>query len=245
MNRYDKKVVKSGNVIEIYEYEKTQINGYKKPKKDFCYVNDSSPEIQLENRKKVAYRAKREVRRIVNSNVNNTDGNSLKFVTFTFAENITDFRSANYEWKKFRQRLERKLLIKLKYLTVIEFQKRGAIHYHCIFFNIPYINNKDLAVIWGQGFIKINKIKDVDNIGAYVCKYIGKDLDEDRLRREKCYFTSKGLNKSQEFIEISEVDQVLASLPTGCSRVWQSLYESDYTGTVLYTQYIMKRSDIK
>ena len=134
-------------------------------------------------------------------------------------------------------------MIKLKYLTVIEFQK-GAIHYHCIF-NIPYIKNKDLAFIWGQGFIKINKIKDVDNIGAYVCKYIGKDLDEDRLKREKCYFTSKGLNKSQEFIEISEVDQVLASLPTGCSRAWQSLYESDYTGTVLYTQYIMKRSDIK
>lgn len=245
LNRYNKKVVKSGNILEIYEYEIPQVNGYKKPKKDFCYTNGSSPENQLENRRRVANRARREVRRIVNANEDNNDGNSLKFVTFTFAENITDFRIANYEWKKFRQRLERKLLIKLKYLTVIEFQKRGAIHYHCIFFNIPFINNKDLAAIWGQGFIKINKLKEIDNVGAYVCKYIGKDLQEDRLKREKCYFTSKGLYKSQEFVEISEVDQLVSSLPSECSPGWQFLYQSDYTGSVLYTQYNMKRSDIK
>ena len=66
----------------------------------------------------------------------------------------------------------------LKYLAVWEKQKRGAIHYHIIFFGFPFINLDDLNKIWGNGFVKINKI-DVDskdNRGRYVSKYLQKIL---------------------------------------------------------------------
>lgn len=205
----------------------------------FFFYLEISEDQKTANRKKTASRAKREIRRIVNSNEENNDGNTVKFVTFTFAENITDFRSANYEWKKFRQRLEDRLKIKLKYLTVVEFQKRGAIHYHCVFFNMPYVDQKTLFSIWGQGFGKVNKIEEVNNIGAYVCKYIGKDLEEDRLIKEKCYFTSKGLLKPLELIEKEEIDQLLSDLPHE-KKVYEKKYFDVHTGDVTYRQYNMK-----
>ena len=63
-------------------------------------------------------RAKRDLRRLINANI----GEFSKFVTLTFRENITDLKVANYEWKKFKQRLETKIGYKLQYLVVIEFQ---------------------------------------------------------------------------------------------------------------------------
>lgn len=38
-------------------------------------------------------------------------------------------------------------------------------HYHLLC-NLPFISAKTLQEIWGNGFIRINKIDDVDNVGA-------------------------------------------------------------------------------
>ncbi|MGM9458151.1 rolling circle replication-associated protein, partial [Lacticaseibacillus rhamnosus] len=76
------------------------------------------------------------VRRLVLANF---DAGS-KFVTFTFAENVKDIDQANREWKKFVQRLRRRYG-DFKYLSVIEFQKRGAVHYHMIS-DLPYVKKK-------------------------------------------------------------------------------------------------------
>lgn len=62
---------------------------------------------------------------------------------------------------------------------VWEKQKRGAIHYHIIFFELPFIKTKVLQEIWGHGFVKLNKI-DVDsqeNRGRDVSKYFSKNLE--------------------------------------------------------------------
>lgn len=83
---------------------------------------------------------------------------------------------------------------KLKYLAVWEKQKRGAIHYHIIFFDMPYIKNKQLEEIWGHGFVKINKIDvdSIDNRGRYVSKYFSKDIDEKNYK-QKSFFKSQNL----------------------------------------------------
>ena len=64
---------------------------------------------------------------------------------------------------------------------MMEPQGRGAWHCHLIYiFNdlvkAPYISNKDLSDLWGYGFVKINKLDDVDNVGAYLTAYLG-DMD--------------------------------------------------------------------
>ena len=174
---------------------------------------------------------------MINTNIQQNS----KFVTLTFSDNVQDFETANYEFKKFRQRLERYLKHKVSYVCVPEFQKRGAIHYHLLMFNVPYIANLKLSEIWGQGFIKINSIKNVDNVGAYVCKYMSKDMNTDeRLRGYKCYFSSRGLDKP---IEVKEKDLVksIADSVQGQSPVYINKFTNDYN-TVSYTQYNMNNN---
>lgn len=239
--RYSVKAVWSGSIVELYEYENSIVKG------ETNNVSGRSVEANEENktrhRKNTLERARRTVRRLINANVY-AWGEMPKFLTLTFAENVQDIKQANYEFKKFRQRLEYELDLKLKYVAVVEFQKRGRIHYHVVFFNLPYIQSNDLASIWGNGFIKINAISHVDNIGAYVTKYMTKDNDDERLKGKKSYFTSRGLKKPVEkYLNEKEIAKVKEKLSH--KKIYENTFENEYTGNILYTQYNLFRKSNK
>ena len=101
--RYDKKIVISGDVIEVYRYSLPVEYGFEDVKK-VGRRGDGRPlddETKFRNREKVLGRARRDLRRLINSNM--CDG--AKFLTLTFRENVIDLKMANYEFKKFRRRL--------------------------------------------------------------------------------------------------------------------------------------------
>lgn len=235
ISSYSKKVIISGDIIEVYEYSESILEGFdnsrSKGKGRRCKADEAE---QMRNRELVLQRARRDIRRLVNCNI----GEFSKFITLTFRENITDLKVANYEWKKFKQRLETKIGYKLQYLVVIEFQKRGAIHYHCVMFNLPYVKNKDLAAIWGNGYVKINRIDNVDNVGAYVCKYMTK-TDDDRLLGQKMYFASRGLEKPVEIKEKARVETLASALPAS-ALVYSNTFENTHN-SVSYKQYNIKK----
>lgn len=228
---YNKKVVISGDIIEFYDYKNDVLYDYKDKKNRKGRQAIAKYEDKLMNRKKTLQRNRRDIRRLVNCNIQENS----KFITLTFADNITDLKQANYEWKKFKQRLESRVGYKLQYLVVVEFQKRGAIHYHCVMFNLSYIKSEDLSAIWGNGFIKINRIDNVDNVGAYVCKYITKDNNDDRLLGQKMYFTSRGLKKPIEIKEKARVETLASALPASAC-VYESVFENEYN-SISYKQY--------
>ena len=231
ISSYSKKVIVSGNIVEVYDYEKPIIAGYSIKDNYKCgRCFEASEEDKQINRGKVFNRAKRDIRRLVNCNIQENS----KFITLTFVDNITDLKLANYEWKKFKQRLETKIGYKLQYVVVIEFQKRGAIHYHCVMFNLPYIKNNKLQEIWGNGFVKINNIDNVDNVGAYVCKYMTK-TDDDRLIGQKMYFSSRGLEKPVEIKEKARVETLASALPAS-ALAYSNTFENEYN-TISYKQY--------
>lgn len=162
-----------------------------------------------------------------------------KFLTLTFENHITDLYKANYEFKKFIQRFNYELKIKLAYAVVPEFTQQDRIHYHSILFNMPYIQANILSKIWKNGFIKINKITNVDNVGAYVTKYMTK-ADDEKLQGQKSYFTSRGLSKPVEIIDeeqIKEIEQKYAP-----HIAYEGQWQNDYTGQTTYAQYNTKRS---
>jgi hypothetical protein len=195
------------------------------------------------NRGRTLKKSGQAVRRIINANVE-AYGEKAKFVTLTFAKNVKENRVANAIFGKFVKRLNYEIFrdkkARLKYLTVIEFQKRGAIHYHVVFFNLPYMPKSKLSEIWGQGFVKINNIDNVDNVGAYVSKYMTKDTDDDRLIGEKSYFCSRGLIKPEEIIDKEKIERVLSSLPS--EKTYVAEFENEYCGKILYCQYNIKKS---
>jgi len=112
-----------------------------------------------------------------------------KFLTSTFADNITDVTYANNEFRKFIKRLNRRYW-ELSYITAIQFQKRCAIHNHSLI-NLPYVEKQELQEIWGNGIIHITKLDNVDNAVEYISRYMLKDVLDERLSGKKCYFTSK------------------------------------------------------
>ncbi len=234
-------------MVEIYDYSRGYISGYtlsdderanKGRKKDY-----KSSDYD-ENREKVLNRARTRLRRIINSNVNQYGKEfTSKFVTLTFKENVTDLKQANYEFKKFIKRLNYHMFgvkeSNIRYSAVPEFQKRGAVHYHIVFYNLPYLKSDDVATIWGNGFIKINKIEHVDNVGAYVCKYMGKENSDERLQGNKSYFNSKGLYQPSEFTDGKD-KKIVESLRNSllCQNIkYVGNFDNEYLGDIDYYQF--------
>lgn len=151
-------------------------------------TSEMSKNINI-NRHDAIVRARRKLMMLIQANFKNDD----KFITLTFRENVSDLNIANYEFKKFIERLKYEYG-NFKYVAVIEFQKRGAIHYHMLA-SLPIIKKSELAAIWRNGFVKINNIKEVDDLGAYLIKYMTKNKDIWKLAREKSYLCSKNLKR--------------------------------------------------
>ena len=253
IERVEKKLVQSGDIIEIYEYSEGYIKGYTLTESEINRRKGSKNNTDdTDSRKRSLKRAKANLRRLINANVGQYGKEfTAKFLTLTFRDNVKDIKQANYEFNKFIKRLNYNLYgikkVNLKYTTVIEFQKRGAIHYHTIIYNMPYIAASEISNIWGNGFIKINNIDDVDNVGAYVGEYLGqaekgqgKDIEDDRLRGQKTYFSSRGLLKPLEVTNKKTVEQVENAL-LNRKPTYSSTYENEYLGTVIYKQYNLKR----
>ena len=253
IERVEKKLVQSGDIIEIYEYSEGYIKGYTLTESEINRRKGSKNNTDdTDSRERSLKRAKANLRRLINANVGQYGKEfTAKFLTLTFRDNVKDIKQANYEFNKFIKRLNYNLYgikkVNLKYTTVIEFQKRGAIHYHTIIYNMPYIAASEISNIWGNGFIKINNIDDVDNVGAYVGEYLGqaekgqgKDIEDDRLRGQKTYFSSRGLLKPLEVTNKKTVEQVENAL-LNRKPTYSSTYENEYLGTVIYKQYNLKR----
>lgn len=262
LHSYNTKVVQCGNVTEVYEYSIPQWKGYENTYKygRRGYSIDDLSERKDENRSATLTKARKTIRNIVNSNVNQYGNITPKFMTLTFKENITDIDQANKEYRKFIKRLNYHVLgskkCDLKYTCVSEIQDgsreyidnegnkrqglgRGAIHYHVIFYNLPYVPHADLLKIWGSdNGLRINKIDNVDNVGAYVCAYLTKQGCQ-AFEGKKVYFNARGLKKPIEITKKNTTSKVLGNLESRKVKCKiEKTYMNDYTGLVTYRQYV-------
>lgn len=231
------KVIKSGPVFEIYEFQFPVRLGIDTSKYRTGIRRKPSEERKEEYRTKRSIRAGNLVKRVARMNFTPKD----KFLTCTFEENVTDIVYANNEFRKFIKRLNRRFG-SVSYITAIQFQKRGAIHYHALI-NLPYVSKNELQDIWGNGIIDIRKLDNVDNVGAYISRYMLKDVLDERLSGKKCYFTSKGLKRPEPEYLNSEGYQTLSQeVGLDPSRiVFQNSYKSERNGEVKYTEYNIAR----
>lgn len=166
----------------------------------------------LANIQRSLNRTRQNIRRSINANVGRWGNERPKFVTLTFDENITEHEVANYKFMKFIQRLKYHTGVKVKYTAVIEYQHRGAIHYHVVFYNLPYVPHEKLTEIWREGHVWINAIDDVDNLGAYVLKYVLKNILEvdkaiaDIRDKIKLYYKVKDDKYKKDILSAIEQD---------------------------------------
>lgn len=143
-------------------------------------------ENRSENKAQVSQSLKR-LRDYINTNV--VDVNNCKWITLTYAENMTDTKRLYLDFKNFVKRFKY-YYGDFEYIVACEPQGRGAWHCHCIFiFNnkAPFIPNKKVEEIWGLGFTNTKKLDNIDNIGAYITAYLG-DLDLDSCKANNIDF---------------------------------------------------------
>lgn len=236
----------SGNIIETYEFEEEFWQG-KLPQS----FTKSSKRIKAKNGKRTErsfFHAQTRLKKKINCNADLAN-NELRprFVTLTFRENITDIKKANYEHTKFIRKFKyflktKKGVVKLAYVAVIEFQKRGAVHYHILFFNLPYFKNMYdvMEKLWGNGWVISKKIDKVKNLGSYVCKYMTKDINDERLYGHKCYFASKNLKKPREIYNESAVRFVAEFMPKEI-KPYEKVMQTNNRGSYVYRRYNMTK----
>lgn len=138
MTSYNKKIVRTSSYIEIWEYEKPIFskgksildtnteNKEKSKRRTFEELTPEEQEQRLERMKKTRLEAKWNLLRLVDCNFDDT----TSFLTLTTKENISDRNHFKDLLKTFIKRFNYHIFntkkSKLKYLAVLEKQKRGA-----------------------------------------------------------------------------------------------------------------------
>ena len=187
----------------VYDFKRGEVG----KRRDFDELS-TLEQMQSIRRKERYYRDKIfYIRRLVDCNYDDKSS----FLTITFKENITDVKLAHNEFEKFMKRLKRYLKrTKIKYIATWERQKRGAVHYHIILFDVPFMDVNKMEEIWGNGFVKINQIaKSVKQweVGVYLTKYFVKDIDK-KERYSNAYSKSRGLIEPNEYKQKLDLDAV-------------------------------------
>ena len=238
-----KKYVLTGDIVEVYTY-----SNYITGKGGANRTTEKSTDIEksLANYANTNQRRRDMVRRLACCNFN---AEYDKFFTLTFAENETDVKECNLKFKNFIKRLKYKFTKDLKYLAVVEFQERGAVHYH-VLSDIPYIPQRELQDLWGYGFVFINAITHVDNVGAYVVKYMTKDTTDLRLQGLKAYLHSTNLKKPEQIINhnLKDFDYVEDKIIKKYDlnnqiATYESIFDTEMLGQCEYKQYNLRRND--
>lgn len=186
-----------GNIVEIMASESRSQGGYITKLNADEYVDNRTGEIfefkHNENRandlSNVA-KSLQQGRDILNTNI--TDVSKCRWLTLTYADNMTDGKKLYTDFDNFNRRAREKWG-HYEYITCAEPQGRGAWHLHCVLIfpnKAPFMANKDVADCWKQGFVTIKKLDDVDNVGAYLTAYLG-DMEMPDKMDEKMFRSSQ------------------------------------------------------
>lgn len=254
-----KKAIISGSGVELWSYQRPLRIGKQAkvidPETGEILNGGRTVEVELdadgnvvkkdrrrEHKKRSGQRSKMNLRRLVRSNFTNND----KFLTLTFKDgsvsDVTDVKECNKAFNNFCKRLAR-AYPDVKYCRVIEFQDsngRGAVHYHVIL-TLPYVPYEKLGELWGNGFIGINAIDHVDNVGAYIQKYMVKDFDDPRLSGKKAFATSQNVTRPIT-VYGNEAEEIHQKFLAERDPVFANSYDSEWNGKIQYQEYNLDRT---
>jgi len=203
------KFIASGNQFELYEYEKEldPRMGFKRKERK---PKDRAPKIDLVadgqdvvqqnrvgKRQDNAQRASLAFRRLVLCNLGEPPFPLL--FTFTYAENITSCKQGYKDFNTFIRLMRNKYGQGFRYVAVPEFQQRGAIHFHALFWGIPQQNTvfqqerstRVLAKLWRQGFLYLKETDGNERLSSYIAKYMAKAFKSPNLVNQKAYTASR------------------------------------------------------
>lgn len=191
-------------------------------------------EISFLDKEENKQRSLRRTRSVIRKKI--IEGELDHFLTLTYRENKTDIQSCWNDWKKFI-RLVQKKYPTLKYLVIVERQKRGAVHFHAAihgFLHANTIRSLWLSVI-GEGNIDIKRRQrnqSMHGLAKYITKYLTKQYEE-LESFQNLYRASKNIKLKQMKFYLSKEfamfrsDEIVKALDLFLHEIKQNWEESN------------------
>jgi len=241
------KIVQSGDLIEKYSYERSPSPKRLLKKSSERILTD----IQRANRAlhgrrdTSVVRAKKSFRRLVRSNLL---GERPHLLTLTMLD-IVPIESAYVCFTAFGQRLRKFYRAPLAWVSVPEFQKRGAVHFHVLVWGLPYDEatteraTRRIQNLWGYGYVDLVPTDGSPKIASYLAKYMSKSMSDLRLSGKKAYCSSRNLLRPVSTAIASEVDALSAEwgLDVDISPQVERSYGTLFLGRCEFKSYSLKK----
>jgi len=211
------KYIAYGKTFELYEYEKEILfNGRSKattrdrskvlvdhPDMDSNGVLGLQQKTLQTKRQDNSHRATLAFKRLILSNLDRVETPLL--VTLTYAQNQKDISIGYRDFRSFIQTCRYRYGSLFKYISVPEFQKRGAVHFHSLFWGLPfelllqertsYNLSPSLSECWSLGYVYLKKTDGNEKLSTYLSKYMSKAFIDPKLKYHKAYTTSRNIKR--------------------------------------------------
>ena len=220
------KTIKYGNFLEVYNYELSP-----QPK---VKIGKDKDKIERDEEDLFAKRldnikvTKRNFTRLISANLIK---NKPLLVSLTYSENMTDIAIGYQDFRKFAQALRNKFGNHFKYIAAPEFQKRGAVHFHVLFWDLPDTvspaqerKERIIQSFWGHGYVDLELTDGSDKLAGYLAKYMAKAFVDTRLKNKKAYVASRNISRPV----VDKYTLTLASLYLYLDPNDVPIYEKEY-----------------
>lgn len=179
------KVTTMKHVVEVQYMERVNTKAHIRKLDSDRYLDIKTGEIRefekTENRSQGENSLRKTFNRLRELINTNFDGSANElFITLTYRGELQtrDTERVYTDFKNFMKRMKYKYknTTTIDYINVLEPHATGNFHMHVLMrFNDLeniYIPNAELAEIWGNGFVTVQSLEGVDNIGAYLSAYL-------------------------------------------------------------------------
>jgi len=242
------KLIKSGQQVEIYEYE-NDVNAEK--------LRCARKNARKRGTRPRAYIGRRRLRNVAQSRksftrlvLSNLGGETKPwFFTFTMYE-VVPLRRGYWAFTVFIERLRKNLGRDFSYIAVPEFQKRGAVHFHVLFWRLREDvlknerDNRYIQNLWGYGYCDGIPTDGSPRLAGYFAKYMSKAMLDHRLGGEKAYSASRNIMRpvSVSFRSALAHTKEMWGLDLSTTTpLREAQYETKYLGKGRYRLYNLKQ----
>lgn len=229
---YDTKVTISGPEVHIIRFKKPLWHDYRtapplRHKRDVSIKLATNPLRRIDS----VRRAKKRLRQLAMANAfyGRSYYSAPVFVTLTIADGVlgdpTNKDWQQREWTKYCNKISAKYP-NAQYLMVEELQKRGAVHYHILYFGLGYNHMDDFKNAWPHGSVDIQRVKhkhdDILKIVNYLGKYMTKEFTTESWKQagDRLFTCSHDLRQPKVTFDPMDVHAVLLDTPQ-----YEVLYE--------------------
>jgi hypothetical protein len=236
----------SGERHEVTLYKREHMYGYRLQSKQRSSTSKivGNDRRYAGNQRRSANYAKKQIFRLIDANSGkwfSTSGiqHTLKFLTLTYADNVTSLKQASKDIALFLRKVNVYLKKigenRLKYVLVYENQIRGALHFHVILFNLPFTEKSLLESMWRHGFLHISAPKNKRDMNKVVAGYVSSSFSGN-VKGKKRFYTSKGLKRSRIIRDEGEVLELLKTIPAD-TEIFESVSSYPFCGEVIRKEF--------